>query len=125
MALIEQKTRDAGRWSDMRSVDNAVAMFEAGKAAIALPPKSGKGYSRRGAGMAWTTVYKVLSETRRSKKGAKAGHGKRVRIEESESSASGDEEVQMEEGEEPLEDTGRVVEATAAQPPKKRRSGKT
>ncbi len=125
MALIEQKVRDSGRWSDVQTVDNAVAMFEVGKAAIALPAKSEKGYTRRGAGMAWTTVYKVLSENRRSKKGAKAGRGKRDRVEESESSESEEEEVQMVEDEEPLEAIGAVAEAVAPQPPKKRRSGKT
>ncbi len=28
MALIEQKTRDSGRWSNVQTVDNAVAMYE-------------------------------------------------------------------------------------------------
>jgi hypothetical protein len=124
MGVIEQKTKDTGAWSDVQSVDNAAAMFEVGKAAIVLPSKTGKGYTRRGAGMAWSTVYKVLSENRRSKKGAKAGRGKRERVEESESSES-EEEVQVVEDEEPLEAGGAVTEAVAPQPPKKRRSGKT
>jgi hypothetical protein len=126
MGVIEQKTKDTGAWSDVQSVDNAAAMFEVGKAAIVLPSKTGKGYTRRGAGMAWSTVYKVLSESRRNKKGPKAGRDKRERIEESESSESEEEEeVQMAEDEEPLEAGGAMTEAVAPQPPKKRRSGKT
>ncbi len=72
--------------------------------------------------MAWTTVYKILSEIRRSKKGAKAGRNKRVRADESESESDEVEEVQMEEDEKVQEVAGDGLEVVAPQPPKKRRS---
>lgn len=120
--MIEEKVREAGRWSDVQSVDNAVAMFEVGKAAIALPAKSKKGYTRRGASMAWTTVYKVLSESRRSKKTAKAGRGKRSRVIESESEG---EEVQEEDAAEAVKEVPAVPEPVVPQPLKKRRNRST
>ncbi len=126
MGIIERKTIDAGRWSDVQSVDNAVAMFEVGKEAIVLPAKSGKGYTRRGATLAWTTVFKHLSEHSRNKKNTKAGRGKRSRAEESQSSESDEEEVQVERDDEDLNSSGGLLEAIARQPPppKKRHSGK-
>lgn len=125
MAMIESKVKDSGRWSDVQTVDNAVAMFEVGKAAIALPAKSQKGYTRRDAGMAWSTVYKVLSESRRRKKSANAGRGKRERDEESESEPEEEEGEEAVDDEEVAEDAPAVPEANAAQPPKKRRNRST
>lgn len=123
--MIEEKVREAGRWSDVQSVDNAVAMFEVGKAAIVLPAKSKKGYTRRGASMVWTTVYKVLSESRRSKKTAKAGRGKRSRVIESESEGEMEEEVQEEDAAEAEKEVPAVPEPVVPQPLKKRRNRST
>jgi hypothetical protein len=128
MAIIEQKVVDEGRWSDVQSVDNAVAMFEAGKNAIVLPAKSKKGYTRRGASLAWTTVFKHLSEHRRSKKVAKSARSKRGRENaESESSEMEDDELGVEEAEE-VEEARNVPReqpaAIAHQPPKKRHTSR-
>ena len=125
MAIIEQKVVDEGRWSDVQSVDNAVAMFEAGKNAIALPAKSSKGYTRRGASLAWTTVFKHLSERRRTKKSAKSVRSKRARDAESESSGSDEEEMDVEENEDARGGSREGPTASARQPPKKRHTSKT
>jgi hypothetical protein len=128
MAIIEQKVVDEGRWSDVQSVDNAVAMFEAGKNAIALPAKSNKGYTRRGAGLAWTTVFKHLSERRRFRKSAKSSRGKRGREDVESESEMDDNEVGVEEAEEVEEawDVPREQPAAIArQPPKKRLNSRT
>ena len=124
MGIIEQKVVGGGRWSDLQSVDNAVAMFEAGKEAIALPAKSGKGYTRRGAGLAWTTVFKELSVSRRTKKAVKSGRNKRDRVEESKASSSDDEEEVEEAVVEHQKRFWGVRGANSLQPPKKRHSNK-
>ena len=123
MGIIEQKVVDEGRWSDVQSVDNAVAMFEAGKNAITLAAKSKKGYTRRGAGLAWTTVFKHLSEHRRSKKGAKSARSKRDRKDPESDSEMEDEKVGAEEAnelEEAQDPPREQPAAIARQPPKKR-----
>jgi len=125
MAIIEQKVVDEGRWSDVQSVDNAVAMFEAGKNAIALPAKSSKGYTRRGASLAWTTVFKHLSERRRTKRSAKSVRSKRARVAASESSGSDEEEVDVEENEDARDGSREGPTANARHPPKKRHTSKT
>ena len=119
---------DEGRWSDVQSVDNAVAMFEAGKNAIVLPAKSKKGYTRRGASLAWTTVFKHLSEHRRSKKGAKSARSKRGREYSESEPEMDDNEVGVEEAEEVevAQDAPREQPAAIArQPPKKRHHSRT
>ncbi len=125
MAIIEKKVVDEGRWSDMQSVDNAVAMFEAGKNAIVLATKSNKGYTRRGASLAWTTVFKHLSEHRRSKKGAKSACSKRSREYPVSESEMDDDEVGFEEAEEVRDVPREQVAAIARQPPKKRHNSRT
>ncbi len=127
MAMIEKQVVANGRWSDVQTVDNAVAMFESGKSAIALPSKSPKGYSRRGANLMWTTVFKDLSEKRRKGKSAKNGRVKRARDEASESSseeeaADGDQLDEMggDYGEEHEIALAAVSKRVAAAPLKKR-----
>jgi hypothetical protein len=128
MAIVEQKVVDEGRWSDVQSVDNAVAMFEAGKNSIVLPAKSNKGYTRRGASLAWTTVFKHLSEHRRSKKGAKSARSKRGReYVESESEMDMDEvgAEEAEEAEEAQDIPREHAQANVRPPPKKRHNSRT
>ncbi len=127
MGLIETRVRDAGRWSDVQTLENAVAMYEHGKDAVVLPSVSRDGYARRGASLAWTTVFKVLSENRRLGKSGKGGRKKRERPVESESSSDDDEidEVQVDEEEvAPAHAPKRASAASAQQPPKKRHSAK-
>jgi hypothetical protein len=124
MAIIEQKVVDEGRWSDVQSVDNAVTMFEFGKSAISLPAKSSKGYTRRGASLAWATVFKHLSERRRTNKSSKSARNKRVLDEVSALSEASDEEMDIEEHGDARDNVVQSLEANARQPPKKRHANK-
>jgi hypothetical protein len=120
MGMVEQKVRDEGRWSDAETIVNAEEMFEIGKVAIQLPPRSQKNYSRRNGNLVWTSVLKVLREEKRVARIRPAHRQKRGRQESEDDDE--DEEEELEESDQPAQRESQSVKRAPLAPPRKQQA---